>query len=125
MRVAVSTLLTSKKCKDFEEHAVLGRCYRINIRAVFSKTIEQLARKEVQELRSSRGETKRTPADDDQQDEDSSSPKGSTDKNGKGDKKKDNKKDNDNKQDKDNKKDKDSKKKKEEEEHQQLELELV
>ena len=43
------------KCNDKEEHAVLGTCYRVDIRAAQSKTIEQMVRKEVQELKDAKG----------------------------------------------------------------------
>ena len=38
-----------QKCKDIEEHEVLGKTYKVCIRSTFSKTIEQLVRKEVGE----------------------------------------------------------------------------
>ena len=35
------------KCTDTDVHPVLGKCYRVQIRAVFTKTVEQLVRKEL------------------------------------------------------------------------------
>jgi len=37
------------KCTDFEDHPILGRCYRVNVKAVHSKTIEDAVRKELLE----------------------------------------------------------------------------
>ena len=35
-----------QKCTDTEEHPILGTTYRVCIRSAFSKTIEELVRKE-------------------------------------------------------------------------------
>eukprot|EP00959_Pyramimonas_sp_CCMP1952_P417376 8744569-Pyramimonas_sp.AAC.1 len=50
-----------EKCKDTEQHKVLGTCYRVDTRSVFSKTIEQLARAEVNELKFTAKKTKAAP----------------------------------------------------------------
>ena len=34
-------------CKDVQEHEVLGKCYRVSIKSVYSKTVEQMVRKEL------------------------------------------------------------------------------
>ena len=38
-------------CNDFEDHAILGRCYRVNIRSQCSRAIEEMTRAEVNEAR--------------------------------------------------------------------------
>jgi hypothetical protein len=42
------------KCKDTESHPVLGTCYRVNVRGVFSDTIEQMVREELNESKGKR-----------------------------------------------------------------------
>ena len=39
------------KCEDWETHAILGRCYRVNVKEVQSKTIEETVRKELLEAK--------------------------------------------------------------------------
>ena len=43
--------LMEERCKDWEEHPILGRCYRVNVKAVHSKTIEEAVKKEFLEAK--------------------------------------------------------------------------
>ena len=77
-------------CKDTEDHKVLGTCYRVDIRGGYSKTIEQLARAEVNELKAkAKAPHQKQPAPDDSNSSDSDdSVSGKKHKKGKNDKKK-------------------------------------
>jgi hypothetical protein len=43
-----------EKCTDTEENTVLGTCYRVPIRAVYTKTVEELVRQELRELKNAK-----------------------------------------------------------------------
>ena len=43
-----------EKCTDTEENAVLGTCYRVQIKAVYTKTVEELVRQELRELKNAK-----------------------------------------------------------------------
>ena len=38
-----------KECKDIQDNAILGKCYRIQIKGVWTKTVEDMVRKELLE----------------------------------------------------------------------------
>ena len=78
-RRGFDTKLIEEKCRDIDMHEVLGKTYRVSIKAVYSKTIEAMVRKELFEGRRKMKKNKKRKSNSSSSTSDSSSRSSSSD----------------------------------------------